>query len=93
MPKQSPDGMLRYDTNDLDDLAVLVDRGLIWQGGPRATEKAVNAIIRGDIPRPTRNVPAYIDEALDAAGVARSQEPVAPPAEPSPEDPLDAPDA
>ena len=84
MPKLVGD-IAHYDINDPEDLAVLVDRGLIWKGGPAAKSKAVNAILRGDLPRPA-NVPPDVAAILDRANVPESPVSDAPAAEPAPLD-------
>lgn len=81
-------GIARYDIKDPEDLAVLIDRGLIWRGGPQSVQAALRAIVDGDVPRPTRNVPPEVNAYLDKLGVppAAPTDDV-PPAEP--EDGLD----
>jgi hypothetical protein len=67
----TPGRFARYDPNDLDDLRTLVASGLIWRGGPKTVQRAMEAIVAGNIDRPTRNVPASVDAYLDRRGVAR----------------------
>jgi hypothetical protein len=59
-------GVLHYDINDPADLAVLIEGGLIWKGGPKAIKKAIDAIVSGSVPRPTANVPAEVNAHLDS---------------------------
>lgn len=81
-------GMAHYDLKNHDDLAVLIDRGLIWKGGPQAIKLAMDAIISGAVPRPTHNVPPAVNAELDRLGVPVSSDGSdVPPAEPSPLDP------
>lgn len=40
MPTES-NGVMRFDVNNVNDLAVLVRSGLIWRGGPQAIAAAV----------------------------------------------------
>ena len=83
-------GMARYDLNNPEDLAVLIDRGLIWKGGPKAIGRAIAAIRRGDVPRPTKNVPDNVNAYLDRLGIqypeGRNEDVVGPEAETSAED-------
>lgn len=87
-------GMARYNLDDPEDLAVLVDRGLIWKGGPKAVAKALSAIKRGDVPRPTKNVPPEVSAYLDRMGIpvggTEDGDPTVP-AEPSDLDPEEPP--
>jgi hypothetical protein len=64
MPTMSPGGLLHYDLDDPADLAVLIERGLIWHGGPKALSAALRAIVGGHVPRPA-NVPPRVAALLD----------------------------
>lgn len=82
--------MAHYDLDDPEDFAFLIERGLIWRSGPRTVTRAVQAIVRGDVPRPTNKVPPKLDAYFDKMGVARpasTEVEPAPAAEPSPLDP------
>lgn len=58
-------GIIRYDVNNPEDLAALIENGLIWKGGPQAINKAIQAVLTGAVPRPTRNVPAQVNAIFD----------------------------
>lgn len=64
-------GIARYNVHNLADLAVLVERGLIWRSGPKVLKLALDAIRSGDVARPVYNVPAPVDAYLDRSGVPR----------------------
>lgn len=93
MPSINGD-MARYDLNDPEDLAVLIDRGLVWMGGPRTTQLALKAIVDGVVPRPSKNVPPEVNAYLDKLGIPPAPEAPGVPAEPSDEDfPIEGDDA
>lgn len=75
MPELQGD-VARYDLNNPEDLAFLIERGLIWKGGPKSVQKALRAIQSGDVPRPTRNVPPEVDAFLTKLGVPPATAPV-----------------
>lgn len=41
---------VHYDARDPADLAVLIENGLIWKGGPKTVALAVDALVRGRVP-------------------------------------------
>jgi hypothetical protein len=64
-------GFARYDTNDLDDLQVLITSGMIWKGGPKSVGKALRALRSGAVSRPTEKqapLPPEVVEWLDRQG-------------------------
>ena len=64
-------GVMRYDVHDPADLAYLIKTGLIWRGGPKTQRLAVDALLRGDVPRPANlpeQVVAFLDSRQPAAG-------------------------
>lgn len=79
-------GMARYNLDDPEDLAVLIDRGLIWKGGPAAYNKAIKAVLSGAVPRPTRNVPPQVEAIFEERGIPLPAESGVPPAEPEVEE-------
>lgn len=58
-------GVMRYDVYDPDDLAYLIKTGLIWRGGPKIQRLAVDALLRGDVPRPD-HLPAQVVAYLES---------------------------
>lgn len=51
--KASPDMKVQVRT--------LVETGMVWRSGPKVLKGAIEAILAGDIARPTRNVPPAVD--------------------------------
>ena len=40
----------RFDTSRTEDLKLLIENGMIWNGGPRTLQAAVDALVDGDVP-------------------------------------------
>lgn len=76
MPNIDPaTGMAHYDLKNPDDLAALIANGLIWKGDQRSWQIAIQAIVDGDVPRPTANVPPEVNSFLDQHMPAQPGEP------------------
>ena len=52
-----------FDTNDPEDLRVLISSGVIWRGGPKTIAKAVRALLDGTVERPD-NLPQKVIDLL-----------------------------
>jgi hypothetical protein len=57
--------MAHYDVNDPADLQVLVNSGLIWKGGPKTVQKAIDAITDGTVQRAPDKEPPQVRQFLD----------------------------
>lgn len=66
--------VVRYDVRDLGDLAHLIETGLIWRGGPKTQRLAIDALLRGEVPRPD-NLPAQIIAFLDGSRIETGDQP------------------
>lgn len=80
-------GMARYDTNDPEDLQVLIRTGLIWKSGPKVMQKVLRALQDGTVTRVVAKERPEVTSYLDKLGVPRDtpapEEVVGPGAEPS----------
>lgn len=61
----SASGVMHYDVHDSAYLAYLIQTGLIWRGGPKTQRLAIEALLRGDVPRPD-NLPEQVSAFLDS---------------------------
>jgi hypothetical protein len=66
-------GLMHYDVHDPEDLAYLIQTGMIWRGGRKTQRLAIDALLSGAVPRP-RNLPERIAAFLESNQQKRTEE-------------------